>query len=61
MSLTPPRYEVLLVLLALHLAAIVFYRIWKRENLVKPMISGWKWVRVESSESPENSTEVDLK
>jgi cytochrome b len=52
---------VLLVLLALHLAAIVFYRIWKRENLVKPMISSWKWVRVESSESPENKTDADLK
>jgi cytochrome b len=53
--------EVLLVLVVLHLAAIVFYRIWKRENLVKPMISGWKWVRVETSESPENSSDVDLK
>ncbi len=53
--------EVLLVLVVLHLAAIVFYRIWKRENLVKPMISGWKWVRVESSESPENKTDADLK
>jgi cytochrome b len=53
--------EVLLVLVALHLAAIIFYRIWKRENLVKPMITGWKWVRVESSESSENNTDADLK
>jgi cytochrome b len=53
--------QVLLVLVILHLAAIAFYRLWKRENLVKPMITGWKWVRVETSESPENSTDVDLK
>ncbi len=48
--------KVLLVLVILHLAAIVFYRVWKRENLVKAMIIGWKWVRVETSESIENET-----
>jgi cytochrome b len=53
--------KVLLVLVILHLAAIVFYRIWKRENLVKPMINGWKWVRVEPPESAENETNSDLK
>lgn len=37
--------EVLLVLVGLHVSAIVFYFIWKRENLVKPMITGWKTVR----------------
>lgn len=37
--------KVLLVLVLLHLAAIFFYWLWKRENLVKPMITGWKWVR----------------
>ena len=37
--------KVLLVLVGLHLAAIIFYLFWKRENLVKPMITGWKWVR----------------
>jgi len=36
---------VLLVLVGLHIAAILFYAIWKRENLVGPMITGWKWVR----------------
>lgn len=37
--------KVLLALVILHLVAILFYRIWKRENLVMPMITGWKWVR----------------
>jgi cytochrome b len=37
--------RILFALVVLHLAAIAFYRIWKRENLVKPMITGWKWVR----------------
>ena len=31
-------------LIALHLAAVLFYWLWKRENLVRPMITGWKWV-----------------
>jgi cytochrome b len=37
--------DVILILVILHMAAVVFYLLWKRENLVKPMISGWKWVR----------------
>lgn len=47
--------KVLLVLVVLHLAAIVFYWIWKRENLVKPMITGWKWVRVDVFKSKKTS------
>lgn len=31
---------VILVLVLLHLAAIIFYRLWKREDLVTPMITG---------------------
>lgn len=38
--------RILLILVGLHVAAIIFYQIWKRENLVLPMITGWKWVRV---------------
>lgn len=41
--------NVLLALIILHLLAILFYRIWKREDLVRPMITGWKWVSSESS------------
>ncbi len=36
---------VILVLVGLHVAAILFYQFWKRENLVRPMFSGWKLVR----------------
>lgn len=32
-------------LVLLHLSAIAFYYLWKRENLVRPMITGWKLVR----------------
>jgi cytochrome b len=37
--------DFILILVVLHVAAILFYLLWKRENLVKPMINGWKWVR----------------
>ena len=39
--------KILLVLVALHVTALVFYLIWKRENLIRPMITGLKWVRIE--------------
>ncbi|MCT4654925.1 MAG: cytochrome b/b6 domain-containing protein [Cohaesibacter sp.] len=35
---------VLLGLVGLHLLAIGFYKIWKHEDLVRPMITGWKEV-----------------
>ena len=44
----------ILVLVALHLAAVAFYRIWKREDLVMPMITGKKWVR-KTSGQPSDS------
>ncbi len=34
-------FDALLVLIALHVAAVVFYLVWLRENLVRPMISGY--------------------
>ena len=37
--------NVVLVLVALHVAAILFYLVWKRENLVVPMLNGLKWVK----------------
>jgi len=37
--------DIILVLVVLHVAAILFYLLWKKENLIKPMITGWKWVR----------------
>ena len=36
---------VLLALVVLHVGAILFYKTWKREDLVRPMITGWKAVR----------------
>lgn len=37
--------DVILILVVLHVTVIMFYLVWKRENLIKPMISGWKWVK----------------
>ena len=37
--------DVILVLIVLHVSAILFYLVWKKENLIKPMITGWKWVK----------------
>ena len=38
--------SIVLILLFLHVAMILFYRLWKNEDLVRPMITGWKWVRM---------------
>lgn len=35
----------LLIVVGIHVAAILFYWMWKHENLVLPMITGWKRVR----------------
>lgn len=43
--------RVVMALIALHLAAILFYRLWKHENLVTAMITGWKTVRRDDGES----------
>ena len=37
--------KLLLILVALHILALLFYLFWKKENLIMPMISGWKWVK----------------
>ena len=44
--------NVLLALLALHIAAIAFYVGLKKENLVKPMLTGWK--DVDTGESAQH-------
>lgn len=36
---------VILILVVMHVIAIFYYLIWKRENLIRPMLDGWKWVR----------------
>lgn len=37
--------KVLLALVLLHVAALVFYLVWKRENLIRPMVTGLKLVK----------------
>lgn len=37
--------KVVLFLVVTHVAAVLFYLVWKRENLIRPMITGWKTVR----------------
>lgn len=40
---------VLLVLVAIHVSAILFYLFWKRENLIVPMLTGLKLIRKDTS------------
>lgn len=42
------NFNILLLLIGLHLAAIAFYRLAKREDLVGPMLKGFKWVPIDS-------------
>lgn len=37
--------NIIFLLVVVHLAVILFYRLWKNEDLIRPMITGWKWVR----------------
>ena len=37
--------KLILLMVALHVGSILFYLIWKKENLIRPMITGWKWVK----------------
>ncbi|MCR8923812.1 cytochrome b/b6 domain-containing protein [Dasania sp. GY-MA-18] len=37
--------QCILVMVVLHVAAIFYYWLWKKENLITPMITGWKWVK----------------
>ncbi len=36
--------KVIMLMVVLHVATILFYRLWKREDLIRPMIVGWKRV-----------------
>ena len=50
--------KAVLVLVVLHVGAALFYLVWKRENLITPMLTGRKWVRRNPEERPaEHSTE----
>lgn len=39
--------NVLLILIGLHVAAVLFYVLIKKNNLIKPMITGWKDIKAE--------------
>lgn len=44
--------DFILILVVLHVGAILFYLVWKKENLIRPMITGWKWVKRDSDNQP---------
>ena len=41
-------------LVILHIFVILFYRVWKNEDLIRPMLNGWKWVRSQNISSHGN-------
>ena len=40
-------------IVAVHVAAVLFYLIWKKENLIKPMFTGVKWVKPKQEDSDQ--------
>jgi cytochrome b len=48
--------KVIIALVILHIAAIVFYRVYHKENLVRPMVTGFKRVAGPVAESRHGST-----
>lgn len=40
-----------LFIVTLHVSAIFYYWLWKKENLIQPMLTGWKKVRKEEQDS----------
>ncbi|MEO1329128.1 MAG: cytochrome b/b6 domain-containing protein [Pseudomonadota bacterium] len=38
-------HTLVLPLILLHVGAVLFYLFWKKENLIRPMITGWKHVK----------------
>lgn len=43
-------------LVAVHVFAIAFYWLWKKENLVWPMVTGWKWVKAATTDGSAAGT-----
>jgi cytochrome b len=52
--------KVIITLLILHIAAILFYRLYHKENLVRPMVTGFKRVTGPVAESRHGSTTLAL-
>lgn len=47
--------NVLIALIALHIAAVAFYSLVKKNNLVRPMITGWKDLRPGENDTTESA------
>ena len=45
--------KLILALVILHVGVILFYWLWKRENLIRPMLSGWKPVKSKPADPAE--------
>jgi len=45
-------FDILLIVIALHILASFAYALWKREDLVRPMVTGWK-KRAQFEDQPE--------
>ena len=52
--------SILLSLVGLHLLAILYYLVWKRENLILPMLSGWKLVQHKGAKVDSSNSEHSL-
>jgi len=37
--------DIILAMVILHVSVLVYYLLWKKENLIKPMLTGWKWIK----------------
>ncbi len=46
--------RLILIMVTLHIAAVFYYWLWKRENLIKAMITGRKWVTARPDGEHEN-------
>ena len=49
------NHDVIIILVAVHVAAVLFHLIYKRENLITPMITGIKKWREDSAEAAQQS------
>ena len=46
--------NIILGMVILHVVMVIFYQLWKKENLITPMINGWKWVKSNKAVSTPN-------
>ena len=51
-------FDLLLILVVLHVGMIVFYRLYKRDNLLTPMVSGFKEIPEDRPDVAEAATRL---